>query len=101
MFLSPISKPGRTVDLVFLLNILGALVAVNIYLLARQGTGKLWPAMLTWVAFSFTVPLMPYSFLIFPELPAALLVIYACVMLDEVGISDTCNLVYLPVARNF
>ncbi|MFL5734786.1 MAG: PA14 domain-containing protein [Chloroflexia bacterium] len=68
---------GDRLMVVFLLNILGALVAVNIYLLARQGTGKLWPAMLTWVAFSFTVPLMPYSFLIFPELPAALLVIYA------------------------
>ena len=68
---------GGRLSVVFFLNILGALLAVNIYLLAREGTGKMLPAVLTWVAFAFTVPLMPYSYLIFPELPAALLIVYA------------------------
>ncbi len=68
---------GGRLSVVFFLNVLGALLAVNIYLLAREGTGKVLPAILTWVAFAFTVPLMPYSYLIFPELPAGLLIIYA------------------------
>jgi 4-amino-4-deoxy-L-arabinose transferase-like glycosyltransferase len=68
---------GGRLSVVFFLNLLGALLAVNIYLLAREGTGKMWPAVLTWVAFAFTVPLLPYSYLIFPELPAALLILYA------------------------
>ena len=67
---------GR-LSVVLFLNLLGALLAVNIYLTARESTGKVWPAILTWVAFAFTVPLLPYSYLIFPELPAALLIVYA------------------------
>ncbi len=67
---------GRTL-VVYFLCALGALLAANIYLLAREATGKMTNSLLTWMAFAFTVPLMPYSYLIFPELPAALLVIYA------------------------
>lgn len=62
---------------VYFLNFLAAIIAANIYLFAREGTRRFWPALLTWLALSFTVPIMPYSFLIFPELPAALFVIYA------------------------
>jgi hypothetical protein len=72
----PYALGGREL-VVYFLNFLGALVAVNIYLLARQATGKMWVASLTWIAFAFTVPIFPYSFVIFPELPAALLVAYA------------------------
>ena len=61
----------------YFLVLLGALLATNIYLLAREATGLTWPAALTWGAFALTVPLLPYSYLIFPELPAALLVVYA------------------------
>jgi hypothetical protein len=62
---------------VYFLNLLAAILAANIYLLAREATGKLLPAILTWIAFSFTAPIMAYSFLIFPELPVALFIIYA------------------------
>src|SRR5207244_1034244 len=62
---------GRTFVVLFL-NFLGALLAVNIYLFARQATGKVWVGVMTWAAFAFTAPFMPYSFLIFPEMPAAL-----------------------------
>src|SRR5262249_5163500 len=56
---------GNRALVVFLLNALGALLAANIYLFAREATGKIWIGVLTWVAFAFTVPMMPYSFLIF------------------------------------
>jgi hypothetical protein len=72
----PYGLGGRAL-IVFFLNALGALLAANIYLLAREATGKIWVGVLTWLAFAFTVPFMPYSYLIFPELPAALLAIYA------------------------
>ena len=71
----PFNLGGR-LSVVFFLNVLGALLAANIYLFAREGLGKIAPALLTWLAFTFTVPVMPYSFLIFPELPAALLTLY-------------------------
>ncbi|MDQ2946267.1 MAG: hypothetical protein M3Y27_10055, partial [Acidobacteriota bacterium] len=73
----PMFTLGGRALVVFFLNVLGALLAVNIYRLAREATHRVWPALLTWLAFAFTVPLLPYSFLIFPEMPAALLVVYA------------------------
>ena len=76
MIAVPFALGGRLPVMLFL-NLLGALLAANIYLFARQGTGSVSVGVLTWIAFAFTVPFMPYSFLIFPELPAALLVLYA------------------------
>src|SRR5688572_14100938 len=67
---------GRNM-VVYFLNLLGALLALNVFYLARESTRKTFPAVLTWVAFTFTIPLLAYSFLIFPELPAALFVVYA------------------------
>jgi len=67
---------GRTL-VVYFLNLLGALLALNVFCLARESTRKTVPAILTWMAFTFTIPFLAYSFLIFPELPAALFVIYA------------------------
>ncbi len=72
----PFELGGRAL-VVYFLCALGALLAANIYLLAREATGDIVPALLTWLAFAFTVPLMPYSYLIFPELPAALFILYA------------------------
>jgi hypothetical protein len=68
---------GDRLGVMFLLNAFGALLATLVYLLARESTGRMLPGVLTWAAFAFTVPFMPYSYLIFPELPAAVLVIYA------------------------
>ncbi|MDQ3930345.1 MAG: hypothetical protein M3328_14530 [Chloroflexota bacterium] len=67
---------GRELVVYFLVAV-GALLAANVYLLARETARQMWPALLTWVAFAFTVPQLPYSYLIFPELPAALFVVYA------------------------
>jgi hypothetical protein len=57
--------------------LVGALVAVNVYLLALQATGESRFAWLVWAAMSFSAPLMCYAILIFTELPASLLILYA------------------------
>ena len=67
---------GRVGVMLFLVA-LASLLAVNVYLLAREGTGRRLPAVLTWVAFALAAPFFAYSFLIFPELPAGLMVLYA------------------------
>lgn len=67
---------GRELVVYFLVA-MGALLAANVYLLARESAKQVWPALLTWLAFAFTVPQLPYSYLIFPELPAALFILYA------------------------
>lgn len=77
LLIMPAFALGAREAVVFFLVALGALLAANVYLLARESTRLVWPALLTWVAFAFTVPQLPYSYLIFPELPAALFVIYA------------------------
>lgn len=73
----PSFAAGGRALVVYFLALLGALLAANVYLLARESTRSRWPAALTWLAFAVTIPQLPYSFLIFPELPAALLVLYA------------------------
>ena len=64
------------------LNLVAALLAVNIYLLCAElsrlagSTGR-WPSLLATAAAILTPPLLFYSNLIYPELPAALLILYA------------------------
>ena len=57
--------------------LLGSLVTVNIFLLAFQATGDDRVAWMVWAAMSFSAPLMCYSILIFTEVPASLLILYA------------------------
>src|SRR5205823_99197 len=57
--------------------LIGALVALNVFLLAHEMTGKLWIAIAVWLPIAFTNPVMSYSYLIFTELPTGLLLIYA------------------------
>ncbi len=77
LLVAPAFAIGGRIVVVFFLCLLGAMLAANVYLLARESVVNVGAAVLTWVAFAFTVPQMPYSFLIFPELPAALLTLYA------------------------
>jgi hypothetical protein len=59
------------------LGLVGGLVALNCLLLAREaGGGERWSVAVA-LLLAFTSPLLSYSFLIFPELPAALLTVYA------------------------
>ncbi|HEX8600266.1 MAG TPA: hypothetical protein VF952_17330 [Chloroflexia bacterium] len=77
LLILPAFVAGGRELVVYFLVALGALLAANVYLLARESAKGMWPALLTWVALAFTVPQLPYSYLIFPELPAALFVVYA------------------------
>ncbi len=62
---------------IYFYNILGALLAANLYLLAYQIARKQWVALLLWLTLSFSNPLMSYTFLIFPALVSALMTVYA------------------------
>ncbi|MBF6613974.1 MAG: SMP-30/gluconolactonase/LRE family protein [Chloroflexi bacterium] len=57
--------------------IIGALVAVNIFLLGHEMTGRKWIAWAVWLPMVFSNPLMTYSYMIFTELTVGLLLIYA------------------------
>jgi hypothetical protein len=62
---------------VFEFNILGALLAVQVFLLAWDTTHRRGIALAVWAVLAFSNPQMSYSLLIFPEMPAALLAVYA------------------------
>ena len=56
--------------------VLGALLALAVFDLARLAVDRT-TALLTWLAVAFTVPIAPHAWLIYPELPAALLSAWA------------------------
>ncbi|MDQ5826497.1 MAG: NHL repeat-containing protein [Chloroflexota bacterium] len=62
---------------VIFMNVLGALLAVNIFLMAYQLTGRKWIAWAVWLPMSFSSPIMTYSELVFTEVATALMVLYA------------------------
>lgn len=71
----PFALDGRTA-VVLLYNLMAAGVAANIYLLARTVAARRRTLLLTAILMA-SVPLFPYAFLIFPEMPAALMLTYA------------------------
>ncbi|MBV8086851.1 MAG: hypothetical protein JO247_18755 [Chloroflexi bacterium] len=77
LLILPFWALGQRTAVVLFLNAVGALVAVNVFLLSRDASEKLWIAVAVWLAFTFTNPLMSYSYLIFPEILAALFTVYA------------------------
>ncbi len=75
LLLAPFALGGRT-GVVLLYVAMGAGVAANLYLLARTVAGR-GRSLATAGILTGSVPLFPYSFLIFPEIPAALMILYA------------------------
>ena len=76
LILLPYALGGRDAVMV-LLNLVAALVALNVYLLARRYTRDWrWAAALAAVL-ALSNPLMSYAYLIFPEMFAALAIVYA------------------------
>jgi hypothetical protein len=59
------------------LNLLGALLVTQVFMLALAETGRRGIALLVALALGLTNPLMTYSYLIFPAVPAALFVLYS------------------------
>lgn len=78
------------------MNVLAALLAVNLYLFCTEISGSSgqssWPALLATASVALTPPVLFYSNLVYPELPAALLILYAvrhCVpMCGGMGVSE-------------
>ncbi|MBI5879200.1 MAG: hypothetical protein HZB53_16250 [Chloroflexi bacterium] len=66
------------------LNLVGALLALNLFWLARDVTGSTRTGIAVWLALAFATPFFTYSELIFPEAPAALLIVYAYRSLRDV-----------------
>ncbi len=67
---------GRQGCVVFM-NVLSALLALQLYLLAFSLTRRQRPALFLWFVSGFTSPLLIYSSQIYPEVPSALLVVTA------------------------
>lgn len=65
--------PGAVLEM----NVLGALLATQIFMLAWDVTRNRGAAFAVWVVTSFSVPNLLLSMMIFPETPAALLLIFA------------------------
>ncbi len=68
---------------------LGALLSVNIFILAYEISGRRLIASLTWLPLAFANPLWTYSLVIFPEIAAALLLIYSLRRLTVAWMSNT------------
>ena len=62
---------------VFAMALLGALLASQVFALVWQATRTLWIALAVALTLALSVPQAPLSLLIFPEVPAALLTVYA------------------------
>lgn len=75
LILAPFAVGGR-VGVVLLYNLMAAGVAANIYLLARTVAARSRALVVTAILMG-SVPLVTYAFLIFPEIPAALMLTYA------------------------
>jgi hypothetical protein len=67
------SWPGAVLEMATV----GAVLAVQVYLLAWEVTGRRGIALAVWGAFSFSVPQPLLSLALFPEVPAALGLVYA------------------------
>ena len=67
---------------VALMALIAALTALAIFDLAEAVAGR-QAAVLTWLACGFTVPFIPHAWMIFPELPGALLVARAALWVWE------------------
>jgi hypothetical protein len=65
------------------MNILAALLALAIYLIAARFAPSGSAAILTWALFAFASPLVVFSSQIYPEVPAALLSIAAVMSVDK------------------
>lgn len=75
--IAPFFALGNRALVVIFIAALAALVGVNVWLLAFETTGRRKVAWLSFALMTFTTPLLGFSFLIFPAMPAALLVVYA------------------------
>ena len=75
----PVYAIAGRYGVVALMAFIAALTALAMFDLAESIAGR-QAAVLTWLACGFTVPFIPHAWMIFPELPGALLVAWAALM---------------------
>ncbi|MDO8689359.1 MAG: hypothetical protein Q7R39_05005, partial [Dehalococcoidia bacterium] len=68
---------GGRLGAMFFINFLAALLAANMFLLAREISGSLKGSLVATLGLAFSSPLLPYAFLVFPAIPAALMAVYS------------------------
>lgn len=76
ILLVPAYAMGGHLGVIYFLNLIAALVAANTWWLAYELTSRRDAAWIAWLATTFSIPLLPYAFLVYPEMPAALLVLW-------------------------
>ncbi len=77
LLLLPAYMLGGLQASILLVNVLAALLAVQLYTVAFTFTQRRWLALLLWGITSFTSPLLLYSSQLYPEIPSALLLLTA------------------------
>jgi hypothetical protein len=68
---------GSHAGVLYFLNVIGALLAANVYLLCYEVTGRRFSSLLGWVTTAFTVPVMHYAYQVYPEIIGALLLVWS------------------------
>ncbi|MDO8690483.1 MAG: hypothetical protein Q7R39_10830 [Dehalococcoidia bacterium] len=65
------------------MSLLAALFTTEMYSLCRRYARKKGVAMMAWAPLALSIPLFPYSSLIYPEVPAALIILTAWILAFE------------------
>ncbi len=73
---------GGYLGVVAFIALLGALTALAVFDLAERVAGK-YAALVTWAGVCLSVPFVPYSWMIFPEMPGALIVAWSALWLSD------------------
>jgi hypothetical protein len=89
ILISPFYAIGGRFGVMAFLVTMSGLIGVNVWLLALAIAGSRRLSYLVWGLVQFSAPIVCHSFLVFPAIPAALLVIYAYRRIDSYGSSGT------------
>ncbi|MDP2727211.1 MAG: hypothetical protein Q8P59_06675, partial [Dehalococcoidia bacterium] len=66
-------RPGTAL----FMGLLAALLVTQVYAVCRSHTSRQMTTLLSWLPLVFSIPLMPFASTVYPEVPAALIVISA------------------------
>ena len=78
--LVPFYRVGQHWGAMVCLALVGSLAAASVFGLSRRLT-RAGPAVVTWLAVAFSIPFAPQSWLIYPEMPAALIMAWVAAWL--------------------
>ena len=78
--LVPFYRVGRQWGAMVFMALVGSLTAASVFALSRRLTST-GPALITWVVVAFSIPFAPQSWLIYPEMPAALVMAWVAAWL--------------------